>query len=113
MKRTPLKRTTGLKRGGELKRTPLKKRSKKTQERYEKERIPFVKRLLKERPVCEICLRRQSVDVHEILTRGRSGGVHGDDWLDEDNCLCLCRWCHDWIDVNQLEAEKYGWLRRS
>lgn len=96
-----------------MKRTPLKKRSKKTQEKYEKERIPFVKKLLAERPICEICFTRPSTDVHEILTRARSGGVHGEAWLDSANCLCLCRACHSWVTVNVEEAEAHGWIKKS
>lgn len=123
MKRSPLNRKKPLKRGdselkrtpldrgdSELKRTPLKPRSKKTERRYREERVPFVKKILSEKPVCERCEGRPSVDVHEKRTRGRTGGVHGDDWLDEDNVAALCRPCHNWIDDNPKQAEKDGWL---
>lgn len=117
MKRTPLNRGKGLESSGKpLERTGrIKPRSDRTQKRYEEERIPFVKRILSERPWCEACLirglpRNRSVDVHEILTRGRSGGVFGDDWLDETNVLAVCRPCHMWIDEHPKESLQLGLL---
>jgi len=114
MKRNkPLQSKTPLKRGGELKRSPLAPRSKKTEKLYREERIPFVKEILSTRPLCEICGRRDSVDVHEKLTRGRSGGVKSTEWLDPDNVMALCRLCHNWIDENKAEAEELGYLIKS
>lgn len=89
-----------MKRGKPLKRTPLAKRSKKMQDKY-KERIPLVKRLLKERPWCEACpvfasydnlavyIRRPSRDIHELKRRSQGGSI-----LDEKNLLAVCRECH-------------------
>jgi 5-methylcytosine-specific restriction endonuclease McrA len=83
-----------------MKRTPLAKRSAKRQEVY-KERIPLVKRLLKERPWCEACpvfakhdkvvvyIRRPSQDIHELKRRSQMGSI-----LDESNLLAVCRECH-------------------
>ena len=121
MKRTPLKRNTPLKSGGELKKTPLKFRSEKTQKLYTEERIPLVKRLLKERPWCEACpvfaahdkvvkRVRPSVDLHEIKTRGRTGGVNSKEWLDETNILCVCRLCHDRIGDDPRLSKELGLL---
>jgi hypothetical protein len=117
MKRSPLTRKTPLKsNGGGLKQTPLKPRSAKTAKRYREERIPFVQRILGERPLCEACPTlsdtvRPSVDVHEILSRGRSGGVHGSAWLRDDNVLALCRPCHTWITENPAKAEELGFSK--
>ncbi len=118
--RKPLKRNKPLNRGNsQMKRSTLKPRSAKTQKKYREERIPFVKRILSERPVCEACditpvgARRASVDVHEIVSRGRSGGVLGDAWLDETYVLALCRQCHDWIGRNVAKAEELGLLKKS
>lgn len=109
----PLRRKTPLKQGGELKRTPLAPRSEKTKRIYREERIPFVKEILSARPLCEICRKRDSVDVHEKLTRGRSGGVKSHEWLDPENVMAVCRTCHDWIDANKEEAEELGYLIKS
>jgi hypothetical protein len=115
MKRSPLNRKTPLKANPDkqLKRTPLKPRSKKAQNLYQTKRIPLVKRLLEERPTCQICEVNDSVDLHEILTRGRSGGIHSGEWLDETNILCVCRLCHNKIDDNPEWAEAHGYIKPS
>jgi len=89
-----------MKRGKPLKRTPLAKRSKKMADKY-KERVPLVKRLLKERPWCEACpvfaqhdqlavyIRKPSVDIHELKRRSQGGSI-----LEESNLLAVCRDCH-------------------
>lgn len=111
MKRnSPLRRNKPLEGGGQLKRTPLKPRSEKTQRRYDEERIPLVIATLRENPLCEICWRRKSTDCHEKRSRGRTGGVHGDAWLDPDNIMALCRRCHDWVTTHPEEAEELGFL---
>lgn len=102
MKRTPLNR-------GESKLAP---RSKKTAKLYKDVRIPLVKELLEERPVCERCERRPSVDVHERLTRGRSGGVRGTAWLDKDNLVALCRICHNEVTADPDGALEEGWVEK-
>lgn len=109
-RRKPLQRRKRLEGGGGLKRTPLRRRSLKTQRRYEEERIPLVIKTLQDKPWCEICWRRRSEDCHEKRTRGRTGGVHGEDWLDPDNIMALCRPCHRWVTVNVKEAEELGFL---
>jgi hypothetical protein len=118
LKRSPLKSN-----GQPLKsKTPLKPRSEKTAKKYKEERIPLVKRLLKERPWCEACKvyaqvdgvvwfrPRPSRDLHEIRSRGRTGGVHSDEWLDPENILCVCRECHTRITDQVKEAEALGFL---
>lgn len=131
MKRTPLNRGNK-----ELKRTPLnpgtkkltarsrlKPRSDKTAKKYREERVPLVQRLLAERPWCEACKIfaeadgrtwyriNPSSDLHEIVSRGRSGGVNSDEWLDPDNILCVCRPCHNRITDNKDgESDRLGLL---
>lgn len=109
-----------MKRGKPLKRTPLAKRSKKTQDLY-KVRVPLVKRLLVERPLCEACpifaqhdglvsyVRRPSQDIHELKRRSQGGSI-----VDEGNLMAVCRPCHRRIgDHPQLAFElglsKHGW----
>lgn len=109
-----------MKRGKPLKRTPLAKRSEKMQSKY-KERVPLVKRLLKERPWCEACpvfavhdnlavyIRRPSVDIHELKRRSQGGSI-----LDESNLIAVCRQCHRRIgDSPQLAFDLglsiHGW----
>lgn len=109
-----------MKRGKPLKRTPLAKRSKKMSKKYE-ERVPLVKRLLKERPWCEACpvfashdqlavyVRRPSVDIHELKRRSQGGSI-----LEESNLLAVCRECHGRIGNSpqlafDLGLSIHGW----
>lgn len=107
----PLSSQSTLKRSSK----PLPQRSKKTQEIY-KVRRKIVSSLLEERPFCEACLifsfldgvpRRvnQSVDVHEIVSRGRGGSI-----IDIPNLLAVCRFpCHARItETTGGEAEYAG-----
>lgn len=120
--RKPIPRHKPLKQGSsQMKRSPLKPRSDKAKDTYRKERVPFVEKVLGERPLCEACPTcpagrknspRNSTDVHEILTRGRSGGVKGKAWLDEDNVLALCRTCHTWITAHPKESLDLGFVRK-
>ena len=114
MKRTPLKSNKPLSRGSStLKRTPLKYRSDKTQKLYQEKRIPFVIYLLDKYPKCQICLTRKSIDIHEVQSRGRTGGVNSQEWLEEDNCLAICRVCHNKIGEMPKWAEEMGYLKKS
>lgn len=101
-------------------RAPLKQRSDKMARVYAEERVPLVVRLLAERPWCEACpvyaeadgkgtyVRRRSVDLHEVLSRGRGGSI-----TDEANILCVCRPCHDRIGHSPKQAEALGLLKAS
>lgn len=102
MKRSPLKRFTGLKR-----RTPLKARSAKRELLYESRRA-LVARLLLERPYCEVCHEEASVHIHEVLSRARGGSI-----LDESNCLAVGSSCHRRIHDNPKWAEAHGLLKPS
>lgn len=132
MKRSPLKRT-GFKPGpkSQLKSNKplrsngqLRPRSAKAQKLYKEKRVPLVKKLLEERPWCEACPKyaeldgltfyrvRPSRDLHEMLSRGRTGGINSDEWLDETNILCVCRECHMRITDNSDEAEQLGLMKK-
>lgn len=101
----------------------LRPRSEKAQQLYREKRVPLVKKLLAERPWCEACPKyaefdgkqffrvRASVDLHEIKSRGRTGGIHGEEWLDESNILCVCRECHIRITNYPDTAESIGLLK--
>lgn len=101
----PLERKTPLKQGGNLDRTtPLRARSKKQEAKY-RIRRPLVAALLAERPVCERCQSARSTDVHEPRMRSR-----GADITDPEQCVCLCRDCHNWVHANPAQATAEGWL---
>lgn len=93
----------------------MRYRSKKTEETY-KERRLIVARLLTERPLCEACpifatydgkktfKCHESIDVHEIVSRGRGGSI-----LDENNLITVCRFpCHSRITGDSKTAEFLG-----
>ena len=48
------------------------------------------RRLLKERPVCEVCGMNYSADVHHRFPVADYPEMA----LDEDNLMCLCKSCH-------------------
>lgn len=89
-------------------RTPMKRRSDKRARLYREQRVPLVRALLAERPICERCHRAASTDVHEIKSRARGGSI-----TDPDNLACLCRACHDWITTHPADAQAAGWLAPS
>lgn len=126
---TPLKRTQLTSRTKLESRKPLRSqkripgRSKKAEKLYREKRRPLVEKLLSERPWCEACALfaeldghtfyrvRPASDLHEVRTRGRTGGIHSTEWLDPDNVKCLCRPCHQRITEDRDgEATALGLL---
>lgn len=92
-----------------MRRTPLRRRSKKTAALYV-ERRKLVTFLLTVHPICEVpwCTNR-SEDVHEPLTRARGGSI-----TDPENCKCVCRMHHDLIHANESDwIEDLGFLKHS
>jgi len=97
----------------------VRHRSRKREADYVQRR-PLVRRLLTERPWCEACpvfaahdqkityVRQPSVDIHEVLTRGRGGSI-----LEEDNLLAVCRGCHRRIGNYPELANELGLTRAS
>jgi hypothetical protein len=98
---------------GRVARTPLRPRSRKTEQVYAQERRPLVARILAERKWCEIrwsdavCQRRSDC-VHEVISRGRGGSI-----TDEANCLASCGPCNTAVSDNPAEAERRGLLKHS
>ena len=86
----------------------MRQRSTRRQRQYDTVRIPLVKQLLDEHPICQRCWRQPSVDVHEIKSRARGGSI-----TDRANLVCLCRACHDLITRDPAEAHRRGWLKNS
>jgi len=98
----------------------MRYRSKKKEQEYIQRR-KFVAELLSEQPYCEACpvfakhdevvsyIRRASVDVHELKRRSQGGSI-----LDRDNCIAVCRECHNRIGrfpqlAFDLGLAKHGW----
>ena len=109
----PLQRRSALARRARLKPMSDKRRA------VSVARRAFVSRVLAARPMCEAAKRiasvddehacgRDSVDVHEVKTRGRGGDI-----LDEANVLALCRACHDWIHAHPATSLRVGLLASS
>jgi 5-methylcytosine-specific restriction endonuclease McrA len=115
LRKEPLRSKSKLKQ-----KTPLKKRSKKMEAKYE-DRRKLVSKVLKERPLCEACRvfaahdgkstfnHHMSRDVHEIVRRSQGGSI-----LDESNVLAVCRPCHIRIGnypqlAFDLGLAKHGW----
>lgn len=87
---------------------PLRRRSKKTSQVYRTQRIPLVRELLADQPLCERCLRTYATEVHEIKSRARGGSI-----LDRDNLALLCHDCHAWVTTHPKDATLEGWLKHS
>lgn len=90
-------------RSSRLKRTPLKKQSKK---RAAESKIYSAKRkaFLEAHPMCERshCYRR-AVHVHHKLLRGKH-------YLDESSYAALCSDCHAWVHQHPKDARLLGLL---
>jgi hypothetical protein len=93
-------------------------RSEKMQTFYTEQRIPLVQLVLARAGYrCEVLSpyhERESdfnpVDVHEIATRGREGGIMAEGVNTPENCVAACRRCHDAISNDPDWAEEHGFL---
>lgn len=97
MKRSPISRRTPLKRVSRKRAALLRERT--AVRRYVFERAGFQ---------CEARIDGctfMPTDVHEILTRARGGSI-----IDPENCLALCRPCHQFITENPMFAEMNGFV---
>lgn len=86
------------------KRKPVKRFSKK-RKRENKSYSVFRKQFLEEHPECEAKLkmcRGEATDVHH-----RAGRV-GDNFLDTDTWLAVCRPCHLYIESHPTAAKQLG-----
>lgn len=104
-----------------MKRTtkPMRKRSAKMEQFYRDVRRPQVEQVLAEAGGrCEFvkptgrCANSAS-DVHEMLTRGRGGGIRADAVNERSNLMAVCRSHHDWITTHPREAEAMGLVRHA
>lgn len=112
-----------------MKRTPLRRVSKK-REALNRKRRAFVDEQLSKRTECEAGMLIgkllgysmrwpgcgfYSTTMHEPLTRARAPGA--ETILDEDNSVAICDGvnggCHRWVHDNPAQAEKIGLLRSS
>ena len=89
MKRTPLRRKTPIKRVSKRRRAEMKDYSAKRE------------KLLTASPVCEVCKRADSTDVHHKKGRGRY-------YLRVDTWLAVCRTCHGRIHEYPQWARREG-----
>ncbi len=97
----------------------LKPRSAKMAAFVKDERIPLVQAVLaRSLGQCEVMSpwhERVSdwnpVDVHEIATRGREGGIMAEGVNTMENCVAACRRCHEAITNEPEWAESAGWLK--
>lgn len=82
---------------------------------YREERIPLVKEVLERdnyqcqirAPGCTV----QATTCHEVLTRGRGGGIRAEGINDASNMLAACTQCNSWVGENSYEAEQMGVLK--
>lgn len=92
-----------MKRSGPLKRkTPLRKVSKKRQKEMREYGI-LRKEFLSKLPICEVCMKVNSTDIHHKAGRGKH-------YLDVDSWLSVCRFCHDKIHREPIWAREKGFL---
>lgn len=120
MKRSPLKRSDSKLHSNK----PLRKRSKKTEDKYVHRR-QLVKSILESNQECVACIiytvhdritydfpvgnptrfvrTNKTTDVHELVNRSQGGSI-----LDMDNLLAVCRSCHSRITTEPKEAEVLG-----
>lgn len=90
-----------------MKRTPLRKTSKKREKELRVYRV-LKAEFLKRRPVCEVfepCCTRKSVDVHHVNHR------EGKRLLDVSDWLPICRACHMFITANGRYAREMGFTK--
>ena len=110
--RSPLKRGTGL----AARTTGIPRQSAK-RKRLSGERAAFVKRFLGTHPTCQVCWRKQSVDVHESLRRSAGGAIVPGPKADAQGqtFIAVCRGCHEMLTNPTAEerdrALAAGWIQ--
>lgn len=84
---------------------------------YRDERVPLIEQVMaRAGGQCEVkwderC-RGRAEGVHEILTRGRGGGIRGDGVNTMENCLAACHWCNEQVSLHSTEALARGLIRK-
>jgi hypothetical protein len=96
-----------------MKRSRLNARSKKMKKFYKNVRIPAVKQIVADGlsccPVQSPVCTKYIEGVHEILPRGRAGGIikaHR-----KDNLVGTCHRCNAYISEHPTWATSLGWLK--
>ena len=85
-----------------MKRTPLRRVSKKRQKEM-KEYSILRKEFLEKLPMCEVCMKAKTSDVHHRNGRGKY-------YMDVGTWLSVCRPCHDKIHKEPKWAREKGYL---
>jgi 5-methylcytosine-specific restriction endonuclease McrA len=70
-----------------------------------RERIKVRQRVLERDPSCRRCHQRRSEEVHELKRRSQGG-----DFLNEAECVGLCRECHEFVTTHPREAHAEGFV---
>lgn len=119
VKRTPIARRTPLKRSTTpLKRSPIRKRSRKTEALYAGKdgRRKFVRLFLETHPLCEVgwegCTTLSN-DVHEWWRRGAGGAIVPGEKADRQGqrFVAVCRACHGELGLQPARAKREGWIK--
>lgn len=109
-RKTPLESKSRLQSGGELKRTPIKRRSAKREALYAEHRRPLIQSLNDRGVGCLICplLREAGLatrcgggieGMHERRKRSAGGSL-----VNPANLIPACNWSNGWIEDNPAEA---------
>ncbi len=115
LRRTPINRDTPSPREFANRRSTIPARSKKMQEKYEQERIPFVKQFLEDNPRCmfaipDRCLGRATT-VDEYINRSQGGeivpGPKADAQGQRFHAACIP--CHQWKTDHPAKSRERGW----
>ena len=61
------------------------------------------KKFLEDFPICEVCTKEKSIDVHHKDKRGKN-------YLEVDTWLSVCRMCHNHIHANPSWARANNYL---
>jgi 5-methylcytosine-specific restriction endonuclease McrA len=93
-----------MKRGGPLRRTPIRGVSKKRQ-RDNALRTKVMAHVREFQDWCSRCGQTGvGLDAHELKSRAQGGSI-----VDLENVILACRPCHQWITENPREAAEQGW----
>lgn len=116
----PIKRKTGLKQGGGLKRSPIKQRSSERSRVMKEDRIPLITALVEAGFSCEIgpvlehhghpdsrhC-RHKIEGLHELRKRSAGGSL-----VNRQNLIPACNYCNGWVEDNPATAHEWGLVVR-
>ena len=91
-----------------MKRSPLRRVSKKQRERLKQYAI-VRKEYLTANPTCEVCKVRRATDIHHM--GDGVGPKRGGNLCNVDSFLAVCRPCHCEIEMNKTWAREQGYLK--